>query len=473
MAKKKTRQGKKSTAKFDYKDPAVIKKLKKTLLQDYINLKKKLNDHEKELTSIYYINNTEHNNYRVEVVWGSFTELKDAAEEQYRKKLPTRVRGLLSERSKKYDDRATEADCIDNLRALQEEHYGHYITRNFYREHGKFSDSTWNQFFGTFQEFRRKAGLELTRQQHAIERAIAKHSSIDHYREFYESEVLPYHDKYTKKGSPSFIKKILAASDFHDQEVCQFSLSVFIDTCIRMQPDVIVLNGDIFDLLEFGKYAVDPRHYDIKGRFDFVKDKIFAPLRTHCPNAQIDFIAGNHEMRLLKLLADKTPNVRILLSDVMNIGFAEIFGLDQYEINWASKFDLSAYSKSDMNNEIKKNYRIYYDTFAFAHIPDQRLKKSVSGSNGHHHSGIIESNTIVDTVTHLTKCLTWSQTPAMHVPDAEYLSNIPGWNTGFLEVTVNLELKQAIQKIHYTHGDWAEVNGIYYENSKIDIEDFL
>jgi hypothetical protein len=196
------------------------------------------------------------------------------------------------------------------------------------------------------------------------------------------------------------------------------------------------------------------------------------PMRAACPDAQIDFIAGNHEMRLLKLLADKTPHVRVLLSDVMDIGFAEIFGLDEFQINWASKFDLSAYSKSDINNEIKKNYRIYYSCFAFSHKPDLRLRDSISGSNGHHHQASIRSKNAVDPHTGKTKRLTWSQTPAMHVADAEYLENVPGWNTGFLEVTVNLKLGQANQKIHMTNDKWAEINGVYYEREENSEETF-
>lgn len=470
MAKKKTTKkkvvgSKSKSAKIDFKNPADLEKLKKNILKSYLELKKKIGKHDKEITRSQLTREyPEINNHRIEAAWGTFSQLKDFAEEEYRKKLPKSTRALLSERTKKFDPSATREDCINDLRKVQKENDGSFISRTDYRNKGKYSDSTWNQFFGTFQGFRQAAGLELTRHQAALERAIAKHSSIDHYREFFDSEVLPYYDKYKKEqNSPFKIKKLLAMSDLHDKECCEFSLSVFIDTCRLMQPDVIVLNGDIYDLLEFSRYTTDPRTWDIKGRFEFVRERVFRPLREFCPNAQIDLIAGNHEMRLLKLLADATPNVRILLSDVMDIGFAKIFGLDEFQINWASKFDLSAYSKSDMNNEIKKNFRIYYNSFVFSHKPDNRLKNSLSGSNGHHHQGIITPNNVVDPQTGKLRRLTWSQTPGMHVPDAEYLENVAGWNTGFLEVTINQEKEQAVQKIHNTQDGWAEINGVYYE----------
>lgn len=441
-------------------------KIRKDALEAYRQLR--LKDHQREISRTQFEKESGLKRYQLESVFGTYTSFKDAAEDYFRNKLPASARGLLSEKAKKFDPNATKDDVVDDLRKVQEDNFGKNISRNFYRSEGKYSDSTWNQFFGTFQEFRRQAGLELGRHQHRVEVAIARQASVDHYRDYYKSEVLPYYNKYVKDSvSHSHIKKILAMSDLHDKECCEFSLSVFIDTCHRMQPDVIVLNGDIYDLLEFGKYNVDPRHYDIKGRFDFVRERVYAPLRKACPNAQIDLIAGNHEMRLLKLLADATPNVRILLSDVMNIGFAEIFGLDEFQINWASKFDLGAYSKQDMKNEEKKNFRAYYDLFVFSHHPDSRLL-TMSGSNGHHHQGKITPHTYVDPTTSMTKKLTWSQTPGMHEADAEYLNNVPGWNKGFLEVTINLREQETTQKIHQTHDNWAEINGVYYENKKLD-----
>ena len=453
--------------KVSKKKPESPEKIRKTLLESYRKLKIELGgDPRKEIARLDFERKTEITRHYIEKYFRTYTEFRNQAENYFRSKLKGPQKALMSERAKKFDSTVSQEECLNDLRRVQEEHWGKHITRNFYREHGKYSDSTWHQFFGTFQEFRRQAGLELSRHQAAIEKSVARQASVDHYRDFFDTEILPYFNKYEKdSGNPSHVKTILAMSDLHDKECCEFSLSVFLDTCKRKQPDVIVLNGDIYDLLEFGRYSVDPRHYDIKRRFDFVRERVYAPLRAACPNAQIDLIAGNHEMRLLKLLADATPNVRILLSDVMDIGFQEIFGLDEFEINWSSKFDLGAYTKSDMNNEIKKNYRVYYDCFVFSHHPEQRLK-SMSGSNGHHHQGQINPHSFVDPISSSVKKLTWSQTPGMHEADAEYLNGVPGWNKGFLEVTINLKTQESIQKIHYTHDEWTVIDGVYYENSE-------
>lgn len=434
------------------------------LIKAYVQLKVESGDPSFIITRDYFQNNTPYNHKHIAKHFGGFKNFKIIGEDKYHQGLSGAQRALLSENSKKFNDSAEKLDCIDDLRAVQKEHWGKAITRNFYREYGKFSDATWSQYFGTFQEFRRQAGLELSRQQHKLERDIAKHASIDHYREFFSTNVIPYYNKYTKPERKHYIKTIMAISDLHDKECCEFSLSVFIETCRIKQPDVIVFNGDIYDLLEFGSYSIDPRHYDIVGRFAFVRERVFRPLRAACPNAQIDLLAGNHEMRLLKLMADATPNIRVLLSDVMGLSFSDIFGLDEFQINWASKFDLGAYSKSDIKNEIKKNYRIYFNAFAFTHVPDKRLK-SMSGSHGHHHAGTIESYSYVDRTTQLVDQHTWSQTPAMHPPDAEYLGGSSGWNMGFLEVVINMRKHEVVQKIHYTHMDWTVIDGVVYERS--------
>lgn len=378
------------------------------------------------------------------------------------KKLSQAQRALLSEREKKYDPNATSDSCIDDLRKLQNKFPLTYITRNFYRINGKYSDSTWNSFFGTFLEFRRQAKIELSRNQHALERKIAKHASLDVYRDFYTEEVLPYHQKYNwsakQKGR---FKTILVGSDFHDVEVDLFVLSVFIDTAKRMQPDVIVLNGDIFDLYEFSRFSIDPRKVKIKERFDFVKEQIFGALRKACPKAQIDLICGNHEARLLKLLADKTPAIKVVLSDVMGIGLADMFGLDEYQINFVSKFDLSAWSNPDINEEIKQNYQVYYDTFVASHFKD--LSFGLAGTSGHTHRP--EQVTFRNIPMGR---LTWTTTGCIHQVDAEYVDGFCEWQNSFLTVVVDRDMRVASPSHILIPGDFVVVEGKLYTRKDMD-----
>lgn len=385
---------------------------------------------------------------------------KKAPKEPKEPKLSLAQQALLSERDRKFDASATAQDCISDLRNVQEEEPLKFISRNYYRVNGTYSDATWNQYFGTFLEFRRQAGLELSRGQHEIERKIAKHASRDIYRSFYSEEVLPYHDKYAFKDTDKKrFKTILIGSDFHDEEVDPFMLSVFIDTAKRMQPDVIGLNGDIFDLYEFSKYSVDIRKIRILERFNFVKKHIFGALRRACPNSQIDLIAGNHEWRLLNLMSEKTPAVKVILSDVMGLSMADMFGLDEFAINLICKVDLAAWSATDISGEIRENYKVYFNSFVLSHFKD--LGFGLSGSSGHTHRPEMVTFTNIP----MGK-LSWNTTGCMADTGAEYISGRDKWTNSFMSADIDTKTKAVSTEHFIVPGDHVTVHGKRYVREK-------
>jgi hypothetical protein len=377
-------------------------------------------------------------------------------EEKKPKKLSLEELGIISEQKKKFDPDATEDDCIRDLRKVQTDNPTKSISRNFYRWAGEYSDATWNAHFGTFHEFRRKAGLELSRDAHSLEKKIAKHASLDLHRDFYDSEVLPYHQKFsrTKEHKGRFLT-IVTGSDFHDLDADQFVLSTFIDTCERTQPNVIALNGDVFDNPEFSRFDQDPRDFKILERFNFVKDRIFAPLRAKCPKSQIELIIGNHEYRILKLMAAKTPALKVLLSDVMGLSLSDCFGLEEYEINLVAKLDLSAFNNSDIKEEIKQNFQVYYDCYAVTHVKDLRF--GVSGTSGHTHR---PDHDIFTTVP-MGKC-TWVNTGSIAKTNASYLEKFDQAQNSFVIATVD-QLKKRVHQNHIVFSeDHVVVEGKLY-----------
>lgn len=291
---------------------------------------------------------------------------------------------LLSERERKYDPSASAEDCLADLRDLQERNPDTFITRRFYRKHGKYSDSTWDTRFGTFAEFRRQARLELSRGQSALEKQIAKHASLDTRRGFMETEVLPWVGKYEKDHTGRW-QTMIVASDFHDKDMDPFVYSVFLDTCKRVQPSIVCLAGDVYDNYEFSRFDKDPRHWDAAGRLAFVRDEIYAPLRKAVPNAQIDLIVGNHELHLLRHMSERTPELRTILSDFMGLTMADMFGLPQFEINLISRSDLAAFNARDSASEVAKNSKIYFDSVLVDHYPDERFECGISWNAGHTH----------------------------------------------------------------------------------------
>lgn len=378
------------------------------------------------------------------------------------KKLTDSERAILSEKQKKFDGSASKDDCIEDLRQLQEYNPFKHITRNFYRINGKYSDSTWNRFFGTFLEFRRQSGLELSRGQHSLERQIAKHASADIYRDYYKTTVLPYHEKYSSaQRKPGRFKTVLVGSDFHDIEADPFVLSVFIDTAKRVQPDIIVLNGDVFDCLEFGKYTVDPRDIKIKERFEFVRQKIFKPLRDLCPNSQIDMIIGNHEYRILLYMADRSPALKVLLSDIVGLTLSQIFGLDEFKINLVAKLDLEAFSQNERKENLKENFKVYYDTFICCHFKDWVY--GLSGSSGHTHRPELETRANIP----MGK-LSWTTTGCIAKTRAGYVQGMDVWTNSFMLAHIDT-LKKIVSPEHFLiPGDFVVIHGKRYERKKHD-----
>ncbi|OYV37533.1 MAG: hypothetical protein B7Z80_12610 [Rhodospirillales bacterium 20-64-7] len=366
----------------------------------------------------------------------------------------------MSEDSSKFMGSWTKEDCIAELQRVALIDEEQVVTRNYFRNHSAISESTWNRFFGTFEEFKRQAGVKLSRQQHALERDIAKHASVDHYRKLADKRE-EWGGKYERDDGKRF-KTMLVCSDLHDVEIDPFYLRVLIDTAKRAQPDVIVLNGDIFDLPEFGKYSVDPREWDVVGRIKFAHEKILQPLREACPNAQIDFIEGNHEARMLRQLADATPALRAVLSDLHGMTVAKLFGLDRFQINYIAKADLAAWTKRDFNKELATNYKVYYDCVLCHHFPHAR-QMGLPGVNGHHHS-----HQVWPAFSPIYGAYEWHQLGSGHKRSATYTEG-EKWHNGFALVNVDRQTK-ATAFDYITVTDFAVSGGKWYHRNSDEFD---
>lgn len=354
----------------------------------------------------------------------------------------------------------TREECIEDLRRIAIANPEISIGRNYYRVNGKFAESVWSGWAGTFEEFKRQAGLKLSRQQHSLERAIAKHASVDHYRQL-TVDRKDYGSAYLKDGAGRF-KTMMVCSDLHDVEIDQFYLRVWLDTVARVQPDIIVYNGDVFDLPEFGKYGVDPREWDVTNRIKYVHEKIFAPTRKAAPGAQNDFIEGNHEARLLRHLADATPALRAVLSDLHGFTIPKLLGLDAFEINYVAKADLGAFTKQDFAKQLANNYKVYYGAFICHHFPHAR-KMGLPGVNGHHHS-----HQVWPCYSPVYGAYEWHQLGSGHKRSASYCEG-EKWHNGFDIVHIDTHTRSTTHD-YVTVTDHAVAGGkwFYREPGEVD-----
>lgn len=369
---------------------------------------------------------------------------------------------LIPEMKARFYPDMSEADLIALLRRTQADVGDAHITRNQFRHRTGVSDSTWNRYFGTFLEFRRQAGLELNRNQHALERQIAKHVSVDVYRDFNSRHEL---DTKYLRDSHSKIKTMIVASDLHDEEIDPFYLRVLLTAIKMVRPDTVCLAGDILDLPEFGKFNVDPREWDVSGRIRYAQDNILSPIRQAAPDAQIDYIEGNHEYRLLRHLADATPALKTVLSDLLGLTVSNIFGLDAFEINYIAKADLAAFNKADQRKEVERSYKVYDGAFLVHHHPHAR-SWGLPGVNGHHHSWKVfhEKNVMLGAYQ-------WLQLGCGHRLRASFCEG-EFWSMGFDIVHINTETKSVTHE-YINVSDIAVIGGMYlYRTGEEKINNF-
>lgn len=348
-------------------------------------------------------------------------------------------------------------DCIEELRRVAKIDPEMVVSRNYFRNHSLISESTWNRHFGTFEEYKRQSGIKLTRQQHKIEREIGKHASVDHYRDL-NIERSGWDEKYIR-NNPGRFKTAIVCSDLHDKEIDPFYLRVLIDVCKRVQPDVVSFGGDIFDLPEFGRYTVDPREWDVVGRIKFVHKEIFSPIREACPDAQMDLIEGNHEARLLRHLADATPAMRAVLSDLHGFTVSKLLGLDEYEINLIAQADLSSWTKRDQDRELANNYKIYWDSFLVHHFPHGK-NMGLPGFNGHHHK-----HQVWPLFSPIFGAYEWHQLGSGHRRRASYTEG-EKWHTGFAIQNVDTKTRSTVTDYISIGEDFAVAGGKWYHRQE-------
>lgn len=379
--------------------------------------------------------------------------LKRAAEEP----LSETAGGYVEKFPDEIQDTLDAEDCLAILRGMAENDPCRKISRMYFRNNSPLKESTWNHLFGTFQEFVRQAKIKLSRHVHRHEKAIAKHVSVDHYRST-SGERRNYGDRYTVPSSDRF-QTILVGSDFHDIHCDPFALRVFLDVARRASGVIktVCINGDLFDLPEFGRYTQDPRTWDVVGRIQYVHNNILAPLREVLPDAQIDLIEGNHEARTLRHLSDATPAMKAVLADLHGFTISKLFGLDKYCINYVGKSDLSAWTEREFKSELSRNFRIYHGCLLAHHFIEGKAK-GLPGWHGHSHKHLSWSHD-----SPIFGPYEWHQLGAMHVRRASYTDG-ERWTNGFMLAHVDTHNKRSCFE-YIPVADFAWAGGVLYERT--------
>ena len=349
---------------------------------------------------------------------------------------------------------------LETLRDLATKEKDKPITRDYYRFCTKIADSEWVAHFGTYKEYRRAAGLEISRPENKAILDIATHASRDRLREL-NIEKAGYEDNYTRPCKKRF-QTVLVGSDVHDIDADPFWVRSFVDMAKRALPEVIVLNGDIFDLPEFSRFNQDPREFKLESRIKFVH-LFLEKLRNVCPDATIYLIGGNHEHRLLKFLSFNAGNLIPFLADIHGMTVAKLFCLDRFQINYVDKSDLAACSIRDIHDELKNNYIILHDQVLFHHFPEGE-KFGLPGAHGHHHKHIVHNHYSPQFGSY-----EWHQMGGGCARHASYCAG-EKWSEGFMLCHLDIERKRTQFEYIDVTNQHAVAGGRWYGRTEEELK---
>lgn len=177
----------------------------------------------------------------------------------------------------------------------------------------------------TIGKWRRKLGVTIT------PGVIKTEDSGDAIREltaYLESRSVPTCPPPSSSKSSRKYATALIGSDLHFPYHHRGAFEVFLKLAAEMQPDELVLAGDIFDWPQISKYLRKPsENRPLQDDLDACRQDILAPLNAAAPDATKRLLLGNHEHgRWQRYLWDRAPAISSLncLTLESLIGLAEM-----------------------------------------------------------------------------------------------------------------------------------------------------
>lgn len=178
--------------------------------------------------------------------------------------------------------------------------FGLVPTRNFYREHGKFSDKDVAEYWPTFKEALKAAGIGNKPEKEVHhENAIKVTDRLIEFRNL---------NKYTPK---TFGKTVLVIGDTHFPWHCPVNMQVLLSMVDSIQPDYVVQLGDLYDFYSFSKFPRSLNIYtpfdEVKTGFDIAKE-MWAKILELSPRSECYQLMGNHDARPFKRVIESFPD---------------------------------------------------------------------------------------------------------------------------------------------------------------------
>lgn len=341
---------------------------------------------------------------------------------------------------------------------------GWSASRKRYRELGHYPEIMVADLFGTHAEFERAAGLRDKRGTSKVALATARLHGEKEIREYAEETVMGSVGRWQKEyRQKQGVKHVLVGSDFHGQFVDPLALRVFLDVAKDVQPDVIVMNGDVTDFPQVSRFSHMPGagSLSLQDEIDWTKKNILQRTREAAPDAAMMYVIGNHEHRLIRYLADTAPE----LASLRCLRWDTLFGIDELNIEMVFGGNFMApMQRNRSDNTKRKTHAVLYDSLVVTHgrsiaenAPKAELERwGLSGTSGHTHRPCIWTRP-----THANPHLSWTSTPMMagFAVGKDYVDGPSGWTMGFALFTIDVAAGIVIPQLINVYEDFASWNG--------------
>jgi hypothetical protein len=384
-------------------------------------------------------------------------------------------KGLLAElRADKSLTKEVQAKLCADLRRVLEiprDLLGPSASRRRYREMGHYSDSLVDYLFGTWEQFKRKAGIEPSLHTKKVLRRIAATQRATDEAEYADNSVKPWDGAYQDyTPGPDGWLSMVVGSDFHVPLLDPFARRVWLEVIEREQPHLVRFNGDLVD------FPTISRHRQLPGAFvlDFQSEvnrgvQFMADTREVAPKSSLAWVLGNHDSRLITYVADEAGR----LSSMDGLKFHEMFKLDKYRIGLVARASFLNPTGRARSADIAQNWETILDangrplwTTVHGYLcgkdaPGKHLQRfGTYGTNGHLHNPMAVTGGSL-----ATGALRWFQTGCMANPRAVAAGYMPGpvqfngWACTFLVVRMNVNSRHVhveevtIGEDHACHGD--------------------
>lgn len=351
---------------------------------------------------------------------------------------------------------------------------GKSASRDRYRKLGHYPEIFVIDLFGTHAEFQRAADLRDQRGTAKVRNLTAKLHTERKIAAYGDACIKPHLDKFANRyRKSSGLKHIIVGSDFHSNFVDPMMMRMWLDVIKMVQPDGVVLNGDIMDFAQVSRYSKIPGagSLNIQKDLDFCRDNILKPTREAAGDAWMTYHIGNHEARLIRLLADVAPQ----LADLRCLRWDQLLDIDDLDIELVFGGEWLAPGAKDRKENIKRTWKVYYDSLVVTHgisiaknaMSTELTRWGLSGTSGHTHRPGQWSQP-----THANPRANWTSTPMMAGTPVgkDYAQGPSAWTMGFSLFTIDPSTRSVFPQLIMGYEDGAVFNGHVWRPTKAELE---